>query len=348
MKNIFILFVLASALLLMHCWQKQKHEITAPVVPTYTLTGQAKDLDTEEPLKDIIVSLETVNLIYDTEMISAKDTTDDQGQFGFEGISPGSYLLTGYRSSFPVVSEQMVMEHGDKVFNLALPKYLFASRSYSPPEFPHFKGICWKTANVLAGVTTIRRFSDDMPVNTIVQGTFRDGFKQFGSSRYTLSNPKFYALAYSGRYLTTDGNSPRTTIYSIDNAKGNIEGKTVTAFTIHDLTSDGQNIWASTDLRKIVKFGNHPSVIIEKVDVPAEQPYGIAWSGTNMWIFDFGSGLLLDLDEHYQVRTSYRAFGWDETNKAIYPISSLKYLAFDFAGNLWGNDDERVYEFRVK
>jgi len=342
------LLLVLLLLTIFDCWKKQDHEIAAPKIPVYTITGKALDMDSADPLVNVIVSITAVDLMYDTDFVSAVDTTDNMGHFSFEGISPGTYFLIAYRQSFPVVEENIVVEHADKNLDLALPKYLLARRCFSPPYYPHFTGIFWKSADVLAGVTIWQEHGDDPRVSTIIQGNFTDGFHRLGANRYTLSNPLFYALAYSGRYWTTDGNSPYTTVYSIDNAKGNVEGATRTKFTIRDLTSDKQNIWASTDLRKIVKFGNHPSIVEEMVDVPAEQPYGIAWSGTNMWLYDFGSGLLLDLKENYAIRNSYRVFGWDEINKRLFPIYSIKYLAFDYAGNLWGCDDACVYEFLVK
>jgi hypothetical protein len=294
------------------------------------------------------VSITAVNLVYNSDFVSATDTTDNAGNYSFDGISPGTYSLVAYRQSFPVVEEKLVVEHADKNFDLALPKYLLARKSYSPPEYPHFTGIFWKDANILAGVSVWQEHSDDPRVHTIIQGNFADGFHRLGSNRYTLSNPAFYALAYSGRYWTTDGSSPYTTIYSIDNARGNVEGATRTKFTIRDLTSDRHNIWASTDLRKIVKFGNHPSIVEEMIEVPAEQPYGIAWSGTNMWLYDVGPGLLLDLNEDYTIRNSYRLFGWDEIRQCIFKIDEVNYLAFDASGKLWANDDACVYEFVVK
>jgi hypothetical protein len=331
----------------MSCWNKQHHDVTAPETPVYALTGFVTDRDNRQPMKSVIVQLTAQTLLYDYDFTEATDTTDANGNYAFQKITPGTYQITAYRQSYPVVQETLVMEHKEKQFEMALPKYLVARRRFAPPGFPSFTGIYWLSPEILAGTAAWKRHSDDPLLNSILKGNFDDGFDRLGSDTQVRENPAFFALTYLERYWTTNGQSPNTTVYSIDPSKGTVEGGTLTAYALRDLTSDKTNLWASADPGKIIKFGVHPSIVEKVYDVEAQQPYGIAWSGTNMWIYDYTENLILMLDEALQVTTSYRPFGWDEENIRFYQLSDLRYLAFDPSGALWASDSISVYEFKL-
>ena len=329
------------------CWNKQHHEITAPETPVYLLSGRVLDLDSRQPMPGMVVKLTAETMLYDYDFTEATDTTDAEGKYSYAKITPGTYLITGYRQGYPVLEETLVMQHEDKQFELALPKYLIARRRFDSKDFPRFTGICWLAPEVMAGSSVWRRHWDDDPFSSIMRGNFADGFERLGAEINLRENPAFYGLAYLDRYWTTDGNFPYTTVFTIDPAKGTIEGRTLTSFSIRDLTSDKTHLWATAEPGKIIKFGVHPSIVEGIYDITAQQPYGIAWSGTNMWIYDQATNLLLDLGENFVVRTSFRPFGWDEKNTQAYLLTNLRYLAFDFYGDLWANDSLSVYEFEL-
>lgn len=341
-----ISLLLVVAMLWSNCWKKQKHEIAAPKTPVYTVAGIVYDKDSNEAMQNIVVSLIPVEMLYDYDFSGAEDTTDANGQYHFDKITPGTYQIICQRNSYAVVDEKLVVEHKDKEFEIYLPKALLARTSYGPKEFPSFHGIFWKDANVFAGTGVWKENADDKPQQAVMLGDFVGRFSKLGKNRYTLNNPSFYALAYLGRFWATNGDENHTIMYSIDPARGNVDGETVTTFGLRDLTSDGKNLWATTHLSKIIKFGEHPSIVTKIYDVEASQPYGIAWSDSGFWISDFSENLVLQLDENMHVKTSYRPFAWNQV-VGVFPLTNIKYMAFDFAGNLWANDGINVYKFTM-
>ena len=350
MKNsasVLSVFALLTLTLFLNCWQKQHHEVTAPETPVYLLSGKVLDLDTRQPMQSVVVKLTAQTLLYDYDFTEATDTTDAEGMYAYLKITPGTYLLTGYLQGYPVVEETLVIQHEDKQFELALPKFLVARRAFSPPDHPRFTGVCWMSPEIMAGTAAWKRHSDDPVINSILVGDFSNGFDRLGADVIVRDNPTFYGLAYLERYWTTDGKSPGTSVYSIDPSKGIIDGTTQTAYTLRDLTATKTNLWATAEPGKIVKFGVHPSIVENVYDVVAQQPYGIAWNGSNIWIYDQASNLLLDLSENFVVRASFRPFGWDEKKSQAYLLSDLRYLAFDLWGNLWASDSSAVYEFKL-
>ncbi len=346
-KALLILIFSASLPLLLNCWKKQHHEVTAPETPVYLLSGKVLDLDSRQPMQGVVVRLTAQSMLYDYDFTEATDTTNAEGEYSYAKITPGTYLLTGYRQGYPVAEETLVMQHEDKQFELALPKYLVARRAFSLPDYPRFTGIWWTSPERMAGVAAWKRHSDDPLINSILLGDFSKGFERLGADIIVKDNPAFYGLAYLERYWTTDGKSPGTSVYSIDPSKGIIDGATQTAYTLRDLTATKTNLWATAEPGKIIKFGVHPSVVENVYEIVAQQPYGIAWNGSNMWIYDQASNLLLDLSENFVVRTSFRPFGWDEKNTRAFLLTDLRYLAFDFSGALWASDNASVYEFKL-
>lgn len=336
---------LATLLTVQSCWKKQQHDITAPRTPVYTLSGFVTDRDTGELMKDVIVRLIAVEMLYDYDFTKAVDTSNTDGSYTFEKITPGTYIIKGYRDRFPVIDEKIVIEHKNKQFDVSLPKYLLSRQSFWAPLIPYFYGICWKTPSTMAGTSFWKRFYDDPYYWSIMLGDARKSFERFGPAKYIRQNTGLYALAYLERFWSTDGESPQTTIYSIDPARGNIDGRTKIPFTIKDLTSDKVHLWATVSPGKIVKFGNHPSTVEQIYDINAQHPQGIAWDGKNIWIYDFTENLILVLNNELKTTTSYRPFIWDE-KRALYDMGNdIRYMAFDFSGNLWAQDASKLHEF---
>ena len=78
----------------MSCWEKQKHEITAPIIPNYTLSGLVQDMDLGEVLAGREVKIEPHSLVYaDAEMINMMDTSDTSGHYQLDFVMPGTYFI---------------------------------------------------------------------------------------------------------------------------------------------------------------------------------------------------------------------------------------------------------------
>ena len=59
-KDLLIVLALLCCLTIGGCWKKQKHEITTPKTPVYTVSGIAKDRDTGIIMRSVEIVLTAV------------------------------------------------------------------------------------------------------------------------------------------------------------------------------------------------------------------------------------------------------------------------------------------------
>lgn len=338
--TVVLTFMLMLVSLITSCWNKQEHEVTAPKTPVYIVSGIARDRDSGDILSGIRVVLSAVSLIYEYDFTSASDTTDQTGYYEFLDITPGMYQIKAYRDGFPVNDNSLVVEHKDKTFDINLPKPLIAKTFYGPPKYKVFSGICWRYSEVLAGVY----FYYHRGASSIYVGNFADDFQLLGRYDLIIENPEFHGLAYLGSYWAAGGTDEAPKIYSIDPAKGNIDGITDIDYSVVDLTSDGNSLWGTASVGKIIQFGEHPSVVSSIYNTEIVNPAGIAWDGNNIWTSDSLDGMVFKNDRDISIIESYRTFFWDNALKEYRPLN-LVYLTFDPSGTLWGSDGVSIYKF---
>ena len=335
------------------CWKKQKHEITAPETPVYTVFGTVRDRDTGVIMRSVEVVLSAAELVYDYDFVSAADTTDQTGRYEFEEmISPGMYQLTVFREGFPVFDKQVVVEHKDKECDIDMPMPLVAKFDYPYSAYPvcygfrGFQGIYWRYSQALAGITFYKPDKYTAGGTAVIVGNFAGGFELVGQAKYIRDNPEFHGLAYLSNYWAAWDSGATSKIVSIDPARGNIDGETDVQYRIVDLTSDSTSLWGTAEIGKIVQFGQHPSVVVQVYDTEIGNPGGIAWDGKYIWTSDNIEGMVFKHGSDLSVVESYKSFYWDSFAAEYRPLS-LTYLAFDTKGNLWGGDGPSLYEFRM-
>ncbi len=319
------------------CWKKQNHEITAPEIPVYPLSGVISDIGSQDLLADVVVRVKAVELTYEDDFIQADDTTDAGGRFLFEEISPGQYLVHCIRNGYPVVEKNMVMEHKEKAFDLQAPLPLVARQNFGPPEQPSFRGLCTKEAGVLAG-----GWRYDM----VWTGNYDSGFELYGRDVHAYENPKVGALAYLGGFWYSGDGADKNVVYSLDAGRGNVAGETATDFVIRDMTADKKYLWATTELGKLVQFDGHPDRVKEVHDLDISQPYAIATNGTDFWAGSFETHYIYKLDADLTIVSAYRPFAYWQ-GQGIVPLENLFYLTFEPSGFLYGNDKNYVYSFKL-
>jgi hypothetical protein len=155
------------------------------------------------------------------------------------------------------------------------------------------------------------------------------------------------ALTFLGRFWCSGTGTMSNVLYSIDPARGIIEGQTTTIFNIRDLSSNGFNLFATNELGKIVKFGNHPSIVETILDIPIIQPYGLACEGDNFLVSDYQTNFIYRLDASQKIKAVYRPFTFWE-GQGIIPVNNLLYLTFDPLGYIYANDGNYVYKYKVE
>lgn len=349
-KSILVIFLL---LVFSHCWKKQQHEIVAPKIPNYNLSGTIQDIDSGEIISGSEVKLTAISLVYaEAEFNGAIDTSDVLGHYEFQQITPGTYQITVKRGKYEVKTEIAIVEHSDKYFDIKLPKVLLAHLEYKAEgyrgtrEFPRFNGICWKAQSTLAGIWQWQEHGDDMPRWRIVEGKYGSGFNIVGEHGFRKENPKMWGLTYLYNYWTCGSSGSKPKIYAIYPGKGYVESEVNMPYPMLDMTNDGTNLWATASVGKIIKFGVHASIIENEYDFPSGNPAGIAWDGAVIWTNDSIENLIYKHDSEMVVDKTYRPIFEDQRGVSR-TISTIKYLSFDYEGNLWACDGLNVYLLEV-
>ncbi|MBN1997601.1 carboxypeptidase regulatory-like domain-containing protein [candidate division KSB1 bacterium] len=332
--SIWILMVFCLNL---SCWKKQTHEITAPKIPKYPFSGMVTDIGSSELLSDVVVRVIAVELTYEDDFTQADDTTDAQGRYFFEAVSPGQYLVQCIRNGYPVIEENMVMEHQEKIFDFSTPMPLVARQNYGPPEHPSFRGLCTKEAGVLAG-----GWKYDM----VWIGNFAEGFELYGRDVHAYQNPQVGSIVYLGGFWYNGAGTDSNIIFSLDAGRGNVAGQTVTDFVIRDMTADKTYLWATTELGKLVQFDGHPASVKKVHDLNISQPYAIATDSKYFWATSFTTHFIYKLDMDLNIIAAYRPFAYWQ-GRGIEPLKNLFYLTFEPSGYLYANDKSYVYSFKL-
>jgi len=332
-------YLFGICLLFVSCWERQRHDITAPEIPHYQLTGQVLDRDSHRILSKIEVRIQVRGALFQTDFSTATDTTDSLGKFSFPSLVPGLYNVLGMRERHPVGLEQILIMDADREIKLLLPKPIDAVRviHLSKTEPNAFRGFCWKYSGTLAGVGYwgAGKFSE----NRVFEGHFETVFEVLGRKNVTPINPDFYGLTYLDRYWTCDS----TNLLSISSITGKAESTIPVPFELIDLTNDGKNIWGSMIHNRLLKFDLYA---MEVFHLPTTALEGIAWDGQYLWVADAELQLLFQLDADLQIRQTLSPFFIDLFFTPI-PLESFRYLSFDADGHLWLGNEALLYEFAV-
>jgi hypothetical protein len=119
MKKYFIL--ITTVISIIACLDRQDHQITEPDIPNYTLNGIVTDIDSNEPLSNVVVDIKLLQTSNPVPFQSKQDTSDDLGFFSFDSVYVGSYQITFLRDSYPVVEHGYFQQYKDSSLTFALP-----------------------------------------------------------------------------------------------------------------------------------------------------------------------------------------------------------------------------------
>lgn len=347
MRFLIVNFLFLIMVLLLSCWEKQKHEITAPIVPNYTLSGLIRDTDSHELLAGCEVKIYPQSLIYaDVEMIQLVDTCDVSGYYQIDSVTPGTYFVYVKRGSYKVKEAIIMVEHQDKLFDVSIPKALMShsiymkGSAYGTRDYPKFNGICWINQSMLAGIWGWKDYSDDPLRWRVVNGNYSMGFTIIGEKKLSNENPMMWGLTYLNTYLAC-GNKK---IVSIHPGMGHIQSELQIAYAPLDITNDGKTIWITSSNRKVIQLNSNASQIIQIYDIPTEIPGGIAWDGKNLWSGDLQENLIYKHDHDFKVNLTFCPI-YEDHEKNYSTIYDIKFLSFNkLDQTLWAGDGQDVYQ----
>ena len=355
MKSKRIIYIFLSLFVFLQCWKKQHHEITAPEIPRYTISGTIKDIDTDEIIAGSAIHITADSHIAfdDTAYKEVSDTSDTSGYYELEGLPPGIYHLGVKRGEYEVTVETVFLGYRDTTFDIGLPKILISHTNYQFSgkqnwlKYPLLYGLYWKSRSRLAVIT-----QDQSDRWRIIEGNYTSGFSIVGT-QFWKENPKLWGLTYLYNYWTCGGTNFDAKLYAIYPGKGYVESEINVSYLIKDLTDNGSNIWATASIGKIIKYGNHPSVIEKIYDFPASNPAGIAWDGENIWTNGYNistsssnQNFIYKHDQEMNVEQTFCPI-YEDNLYNYFIIREISYLSFDFNGNLWAADGINVYVLEI-
>ncbi|MBN2012133.1 carboxypeptidase regulatory-like domain-containing protein [candidate division KSB1 bacterium] len=331
--------------LFLQCWKRQDHEITKPATPMYVLTGQTLDIDSHIKLKNCAVKLDAQSLVYDASFPVSFDTSDTNGQYQFEHVIPGQYILTVAREAYDVLTVNVQIEHADQQLDIQVPKVILSShrydynhnKSFGTLAAPRLYGIHWLNSNTLAGNWVWQEFADDIPRWRVISGNFNSGFNIVGEHSFSPENPTLNGLTYIYNYYSSRGNR----LLKINPGTGKVFDEIKTDYTIADLTTDQKSIWVTVSDGKIVQFNNAGTNVLNVYDVPYENPGGLAWNGDVFWSYSLSENLLYKHTASMEIEKTFRPIYVDNSG-ANYQLSDIKYMTFN-DGYLWLNDTNAIY-----
>ncbi|MBN1351556.1 hypothetical protein JXJ21_19235 [candidate division KSB1 bacterium] len=250
--------LLAFFLMFSACFKRQQHEVLALEIPRYDLTGTIRDIDTLEPLPNIQIRFEKHILLHEIEFAGAADTTDSLGIYELPSFVPGYYRFIARRNLCDIFEKLILILYEDRIFETSIAKPLITKKEYyrTSIDVPIFEGFCWKYDNVLAGVA----FGSGG--FNLAEGNFTEGFRFVGDQFQVNNNPRFHGLAFLRRFWICDS----LKIMSLSASDASVESVVTLGYECFDLTSDASHLWAiarkaNTRQFKILKFGEHPSIL---------------------------------------------------------------------------------------
>lgn len=357
MKSRKIIIFIPFILLLHHCLKNQSHDIQAPETPTYSVQIQLQNIDSGKPVPNtkMIMWGDPQLLLFEAEKNWVETTADSTGIYLFENLVPGVWEFRIFEQDCYITTVSVMIVRQDTSLAVKIPQALITRERFKRPGGSREKwfeaGICWKAPGVCATIGTWK-VSDDAKnsYSRLFEGDFADGFAVMGDHVFEEENPDFSGLAWAApNYYTFSGTLDNPQICILDRKTGKVAGRGKAPHRLIDLTWDGKNFWGTTTHSKIVQFSRYSFALKSEYPAPDSHPGGIAWDGQNLWSYDtetrwiykHGKGL-------HPIRTFCLVYQDDYYEN--WTLHAIKYMAFDFANNLYILDPAGgyyVYKFTV-
>lgn len=357
MKSRKIVIFIPFLLLLHHCLKNQSHDIQAPETPNYSVQVQLLNIDTGFPMKKskIVMRSYPQVLLFETGLLFVEHIPDSIGICLFEKLVPGVWEVLVYQQNCFVHIKSIMIVDQDTSITVQAPEALITRERFKRPGGSREKwfeaGICWKDPGVCATIGTWKVSDDAKNSNSrLFEGDFMDGFAVIGDNVFEEENPDFSGLAWAApNYYTFSGTLDNPQICILDRKTGKVAGRGKAPHRLIDLTWDGENFWGTTTHSKIVQFSRYSFALKSEYPAPGPYPGGIAWDGQNLWSYDTETRWIYKLGKGlHPIRTFCLVYQDDYYEN--WTLDEIKYMAFDFANNLYILDPSGgyyVYKFTV-
>lgn len=324
-----------SLALLFGCFNKQDHQITAPKMPNYIISGKIVDEDDNTlQLSQVAVNLQAAIQLYDCEEKVFNDTTDEEGSFQFSAACPGFYNINLKINNVLVKKQRFELKHADTTLYIFMPKLLYAELIHSENKLT---GLFWRTSDSLRFLSTWVPLNSDKEFNRIFAGTIFTGFRVIAPWPLVTEYPELSGLVqFDTLFYTFGGGLAGPTIYKIGAATGKILGSFKAPHRLTDITFDNDYFWGASTRQSFIQWQLADSNIVNEFISPGNHPRGIAWDKNNIWSSDEGEFEIPRLYKHNSnmdvILTYCPVYMQEEqTPHILLP----EYLTFSPDGSLW-------------
>ena len=311
-------------LLVSGCFNFQKHDVTAPEEPHYKLSGKTVDIDTNEPLPNIIVILDADSVI-----------SDSLGIYEFPRVKSGPHGILAVREEHVVFNYELMMPLSERVFDIELPKLIFA-QTMGATVTSFTTGICWKY-ETLATLDFLSPTREKPYYEFLVHaGNTTGNFTQI----YSLKNNKSPAIQCYGlehflsSYWTCIHLGHATTRLQEITKSETFGHQFDYPYYILDIAYDGTNLWFCNGRSKIIKAENLNGPFVEYF-APGSSISGIACHQSTFWLSDTEKNLIYKLNAEMEVVATYKSVADRMFDPELY-LYAISQLACDSQGSLWG------------
>ncbi len=348
------------------CWERQDIPVVPAPVPVYTLSGVVTDIDSGEPVPEVVVEVTNISTAYAGYDTTVYDTTDDSGYYELtDVVSPGFVFFYAWRDGYRVLYDELVMEWRDDTTNVIIPKAAVAEPyGVALPEGNPL-GIAWKSEGSFTGDFTLAIFdtwtttpSDggaDYPFRKIWESTNGGEFIRISDDNVEINDRLYKALGWDVDHYTAVTDTFSIEIFPdqwelVEGKYYTLDPETQEIVSWRDLpvssagivdisTHDGTVFLASG--RKLVRWdlSSGDTLVVED----SETSYTGIFAGENeLYAYDSdpSKGLLLEMDHDFTIQKTYVVMRSDEPSQKLY-ISG--YLAMNDEGKLWTIAGGEIY-----
>ncbi len=360
-KNIKVRFFLFFCVLVASgCWDRQDIPVVLAPVPVYTLNGIITDMDSGEPVPEVVVEITNISTAYAGYDITVYDTTDDLGYYEFtDVVSPGFVYFYAWRESYRVFDKNLVMEWRDDTTNVAIPKAAAAEPyGVALPEGNPL-GLVWRDESTLAifdsWTTTPEGGGADHSFRKIWESTNGGEFVRLSDDSVEDNDRLYKALGWDGEHYTAVTDTFSIEIfpdqwelmegkyYTLDPETQEIvswRDLPVSSAEIEDISNYEEQVFLAFG-RKLVRWDVSTGDTLV-VDTSETDYTGITAGENTLYAYDDDPSkeLLLEMDHDFTIQKSYVVILSDAPNQKL-NISG--YLALDSEGELFTISSGEIY-----
>ncbi len=360
-KNIKVRFFLFFCVLVASgCWDRQDIPVVLAPVPVYTLNGIITDMDSGEPVPEVVVEITNISTAYAGYDITVYDTTDDTGYYEFtDVVSPGFVYFYAWRESYRVFDKNLVMEWRDDTTNVAIPKAAAAEPyGVALPEGNPL-GLVWRDESTLAifdsWTTTPEGGGADHSFRKIWESTNGGEFVRLSDDSVEDNDRLYKALGWDGEHYTAVTDTFSIEIfpdqwelmegkyYTLDPETQEIvswRDLPVSSAEIEDISNYEEQVFLAFG-RKLVRWDVSTGDTLV-VDTSETDYTGITAGENTLYAYDDDPSkeLLLEMDHDFTIQKSYVVILSDAPNQKL-NISG--YLALDSEGELFTISSGEIY-----